>query len=435
MHVVIIGGGFGGMATAVRLAKMGHEVTLLEANQNLGGAIGSVQKGDFSWDTGPNSTLLPAVLRDLFRKSGRPLERELELIPSSPTRHVFHRKSKKIGEVDLPSGSRGDQMAALDQMEKGLGAQWAAYTDAFADDWEALRKDFFERPWSPHHASKHTTMLLRTRLTLHKAVNRSLRDERLRMLALQPAIMGGQDPRSVPAWMGLTSYLEQNFGRWKIVGGMGVLSEVLTERLATRGVLVRVGTKVEDLVVHSGKVIGVQLPEGTLEADSVVCAIDPRTLPALQAASSKSLPAMPPLVCHIGLSGDLPDLPDEYVIHGDPTIAVRTNNQAPPGSQAWTILGRGRINDDLVQTLASRGLDVNRNVDTRLLRTAKDMVMDWNGSPYGVLWRGRNTLTHMLGNNGPISGLYLSGAHTHPGAGLPQVGLSAANVAQLIGLA
>ncbi len=69
MQVAIIGGGLGGMATAVRLAKMGHEVTLLEATDQLGGAIGTVHKGDFAWDTGPNSTLLPAVLRDLFRKA------------------------------------------------------------------------------------------------------------------------------------------------------------------------------------------------------------------------------------------------------------------------------------------------------------------------------------------------------------------------------
>jgi phytoene dehydrogenase-like protein len=437
MHVAIIGGGLGGMATAVRLAKLGHEVTLLEASEQLGGAIGTIRKGDFAWDTGPNSTLLPAVLRDLFRKSGRPLERELELIPSSPSRHVFYKKDKKLGEVDLPSGSRADQIAALDQMGKGLGAQWAAYTDAFADDWEALRKDFYERPWSPPHASKHTTSLMRSRLTLHKAVHRSLSDERLRMLALQPAIMAGQDPRSLPAWMGLTSYLEQNFGRWTIAGGMGVLSKVLTERLGTRGVEVLTNTRARDLEVDGGRVVGVQLADSVLSSDAVVCAIDPRSLPTLSPTSGHALPAMPPLACHLGLSGEVPDIPDEYVVHGDPTLVVLTNNQAPEGSHAWTVLGRGRINDDLVQTLANRGLDVNRSVDVRLVRTAKDMVLEWNGSPYGALWRGRSTLAHMLGNSGPrdgsLAGVYVAGAHTHPGAGLPQVGLSASNVAQLIG--
>jgi UDP-galactopyranose mutase len=101
MRVVIIGGGLGGMATAVRLAKIGHAVTLVEAASRMGGAIGTVTK-DFAWDTGPNSTLLPAVLRDLFRKSGRPLERELELVPCTPTRHVFYRKSKSWAKSTCP---------------------------------------------------------------------------------------------------------------------------------------------------------------------------------------------------------------------------------------------------------------------------------------------------------------------------------------------
>ncbi|MEJ7834177.1 MAG: FAD-dependent oxidoreductase, partial [Nocardioides sp.] len=76
-RVVVVGGGLGGLASAARLAKLGHEVTLLESSPSLGGALSSVTEGGFTWDAGPTSTLLPAVLRDLFRKSGRPLEAEL----------------------------------------------------------------------------------------------------------------------------------------------------------------------------------------------------------------------------------------------------------------------------------------------------------------------------------------------------------------------
>jgi phytoene dehydrogenase-like protein len=98
----------------------------------------------------------------------------------------------------------------------------------------------------------------------------------------------------MPAWMGLSSYLEQNFGLWKVVGGMGALSEALTQRLDTRGVEVLTDTRAIDLVIQDGQVIGVQLPDGVLDADRVVCAIDPRRLPALQHATHHNLPAMPP---------------------------------------------------------------------------------------------------------------------------------------------
>ena len=104
-RVVVVGGGFGGLASAVRLAKIGHEVTLLEASDRLGGALGTVEQEGFRWDTGPTQTMLPAVLRDLFRKSGRPLEKELELVPVDPVRQ--HRFEDDDAVLDLPGGSRG----------------------------------------------------------------------------------------------------------------------------------------------------------------------------------------------------------------------------------------------------------------------------------------------------------------------------------------
>jgi len=71
MRIVVVGGGFGALAAAVRLAKLGHEVTLFEASDRLGGAIGSITHEGFTWQTGPTYTLVPAVIRDLYVKSGR----------------------------------------------------------------------------------------------------------------------------------------------------------------------------------------------------------------------------------------------------------------------------------------------------------------------------------------------------------------------------
>ena len=73
-RVIVIGAGLAGLATAVRLAKLGHQVTICEAEDRLGGALGRVEADGFTWDAGAASTTLPAALRDLFRKSGRPIE-------------------------------------------------------------------------------------------------------------------------------------------------------------------------------------------------------------------------------------------------------------------------------------------------------------------------------------------------------------------------
>lgn len=429
-QVVVVGGGFGGLASAARLAKLGHEVTLVEASGRLGGALGLVEQDGFVWDTGPTTTLLPAVIRDFFRKSGRAAEKEIDLVPVEPVQqHRFPDKSV----LDLPGGSRAAQLEAVTTaLGADAGRSWVEYVDDFGEVWEALRKDWFERPWS-EHAGKDAKRLLGTRLTLHKAVQRELRDERLRMLALHRSTFEGHEPRNVPAWVGLWSYVEQNFGAWTVPGGMGRLTAVLENRLRTRGVTVLTGTPARDVVVRDGRAVGVQLEGGVVDADRVVCAIDPRRLPALARFVARTMPAIPPSMCHIGVAGNVPDLPAEVVLHGDPTLVLRTTGTAPDGAHAWTILGRGRLAEDIVTALHRAGIKVRDQVEVRVDRSPRELVEQWSGSPLGVLWQGRNTLTHRLGTSTPVEHLHMAGAHTTPGAGLPSVGLSAALVAQVIG--
>ena len=430
-RVVVIGGGFGGLASAARLAKLGHDVTLVEASARLGGALGYVEQDGFRWDAGPTTTTLPAVIRDFFRKSGRPAEKEIDLVPVEPLRrHRF----PDGAELDLPGGSRAAQ---LDAVRSALGPeaadQWISYVDDFTEVWEALRRDWYERPWSDEHATKEARALLTTRVTLHKLVQRELRDERLRQVACHAATFDGHDPRNVPAWEGVWSYVEQNFGAWTLPGGMGQLADALESRLATRGVTVLTGTPALDLVVESGAVRGVRLEDGDLPADHVVCAVDPRRLPALASYVARTMPAIPPSICHIGVIGDVPPLPAEVVLHGDPTLVLRTTGTAPEGAHAWTILGRGRLAEDIVIALHRAGIKVRDQVEVRVDRSPRQQVEQWGGSPLGVLWQGRNTLARRLGTRTPVEGVFMAGAHTTPGAGLPSVGLSAALVAQVIG--
>ena len=435
-RVVVVGGGYGGLASAARLAKIGHDVTLLEAGPRLGGALGYVEQDGFRWDSGPTSTLLPAVLRDLFRKSGRALEKEVELVPVEPVRqHRFpDDDADETVVLDFPGGSRGAQIAAVDQaFGAGQGARWAAYVETFADDWEALRRDWLERPFSAEHASKHTRALLSTRMTLHKVLQKTFKDERLRDVAGYPMAMEGHDLRNVPAWMGMWTYVEQRFGSWTVPGGMGSLADALADRLQTRGVTVLLSTPALDLEVSGGRVVGVRTGSGTVDADEVVCAVDPRRLPALAPSVERTMPAIPPVVCHLGVVGPVPDLPSEVVLHGDPMLVLRTNGTAPDGAHAWTILGRGRLAEDIVTALQRKGIRVRDQVEVRVDRSPRELVQAWGGSPYGVLWQGRNTVTRRLGPRTPIEHVFLAGAHATPGAGLPSVGLSAALVAQVIG--
>lgn len=429
-RVVVIGGGFAGMASAARLAKRGHDVTLVERLPQLGGAVQQIESEGFAWETGPTATLLPAVIRDLFRKSGRPLEREIDLVPEPLIReHRFTDGSA----VSLPGGSRGVQMDAVDALGPGLGEQWANYVAGFADEWDLLRRTYFERPWRPEVTDKAVSDLLFTRTSLAKRTKKAFKDDRLRALAQHNAVFEGHDPRDVPGWVGLLSYVEQNFGSWTVPGGLSRLSGALASRLETRKVNVQTGVAVRDIVLREGRAVAVTTDAGDLDADHVVCAIDPRGIPALAEHVKRTLPALPPVACHLGLSGDdLPDLPHEVVFHGDPMLVVRTTGRAPDGAQAWTVLGRGLLAEDIVLALARRGINVRPHVEVRVDRSPRAQVEHWHSSPMGVLWQGRSTLKNKISTRTPVPGVYAAGAHTVPGAGLPWVGLSAALVAQEI---
>ncbi|WP_298747527.1 NAD(P)/FAD-dependent oxidoreductase, partial [uncultured Nocardioides sp.] len=271
-RVVVVGGGLGGMAVAARLAKSGHEVTLLERSPDLGGALGSVSEQGFTWDAGASYTLLPAVLRDLFRKTGRPLERELDLEPLDLVReHRFEDDTT----LALPT-SRAGQLRALDALEPGLGERWATHVDSYTEDWEVLRQHYFEHPWERTDLPDAVRRRFDSREMLHKRLKRTLKDERLRDLATFPFLADGHDPRNVPAWMGLVAYLEQRFGTWHVRGGMARVGEVMAGRLTTRGVTVLLGTPARDVVLREGRAVAVRTDDGEIAADEVVVAIDPR---------------------------------------------------------------------------------------------------------------------------------------------------------------
>jgi phytoene desaturase len=445
-RVVVVGGGLGGMAAAARLAKLGHQVTLCEQGPTLGGALGVVEEQGFVWDAGPWSTTLPAVLRDLFRKSGRPLERVADLALVEPARtHRFVDGT----ELALPTGSRADQ---IDAMTPVLGAdaagRWAEFVDGLAPVWELLRKAALEQPFTGCSAlDRRQQKLLDARRSLRKVCRKTFRDERLQTLLLHHTVMQGSEPRDTPGFIGVEHYVERTFGLWRPAGGMYAVTKALTTRLRERGVDVRTETEATGIVCKDDAVDTVVLADAsTLGADVVVGAIDPRRVfRMLESAPTareplrdvdRTIPAVPPGMTHLGLhaTADVPTLSGETVLHGEEfTLVVRPDEVAPAGHVGWTVLRRGNVGENTLDALARHGLDVREQVVARVDRSPADIVRAAGGSPYGVRWAGPRTLDWRPLNQTPVRGLYLVGASAHPGAGVPLVGLGAALVAQLVG--
>ena len=195
-RVVVVGGGFGGMAAAARLARLGHEVTLLERAEHLGGALHARSAhDDFAWDAGPTTTLLPAVVRDLFRKSGRPLERELDLQPLDLVReHRFEDGSA----VRLPGGSRAAQLAAFERSARASAGSGSTTSASYADRGSCCAEAYFERPCDPDVAPRELAGLLDRRECCTSGCSGRSRTSGCGCVAGHPFVVDGHDLRNVP---------------------------------------------------------------------------------------------------------------------------------------------------------------------------------------------------------------------------------------------
>lgn len=488
--MVVVGAGLGGLAAAARLARLRHEVTVLEQADRVGGKLNTRSAGGFTWDTGPSLITLPAALRDLFRKTGRPLDDVLELVPVDPlVRYRF-----PDGTVlDLPHAGRHDVLAAIGDTLGGRAAdEWGALLDRAGRMWQAVRRPFLEQPfagWRTLLGQVRDVPTIAPGRTLRGLGRRSLSDPRLRLLLDRYATYTGSDPRRAPAALAVIPYVEHTFGGWYAPGGLYRIAEAVRDRALLRGAVVRTGADVVAVTESGGRVDGVRLANGsTLAADVVVANADathlyrdllprPRLVPRGQ-------PSLSGFVVLLGLRGRTPGLAHHTVLfpaHYDAEFdAVFGPEPGPPDdpavyvsapddpalrphddAEAWFVLVNapvhaavhaavpGRVDwdapalaaayaDHLLDRLADRGLDVRERVVVRETRTPADLARATRapgGAIYGTASHGARAAFLRPANRSPVRGLFLVGGSAHPGGGLPLVTLSAAIVAQLIGRA
>lgn len=287
-RVVVVGAGMGGLAVAARLAALRHDVLVCEASDTWGGKLGCLRRDGFTFDTGPSLLTLPAVYRDLFAKTGPPLESCVELRPVDPVaRYRFPAGSGRgVTWLDVPNAAPAALRAALDDaLGAGSGADWARLLDRAYAIWQVTRGPVLESALGGHRdllRLAHRPGDVRTVApwqTLRGLGRRSLRDPRLRLLLDRYATYTGSDPRRAPAALVVVPYVEQTFGAWYVAGGLRRLGAAVLARAVQCGARLRTGAPVSSVVVDAGRAAGVVLTDGErLRADVVVSDVDARQL-------------------------------------------------------------------------------------------------------------------------------------------------------------
>ena len=279
MRVGVVGAGVGGLATAVRLAALGHEVTVLEQADRPGGKCGLVELDGYRFDSGPSLLTMPWVVRDLFADtSPADAADELDLVRVEPvTRYRFADATTVELGADLPR-----TLAALEAWSPGTGADWMRYLGTCGAMWRASEPFLTAPPpWPPRRPrlderppTPRDLLRVQPWRTLRGLARSHARDPRLRMVIERFATYAGADPRRAPASLAVGGYVEHAFGAWHVRGGLYALVEALVRRLGELGGELRLSTPVRRIAIAGDRVCALETDGEPLACDAVVSDTD-----------------------------------------------------------------------------------------------------------------------------------------------------------------
>lgn len=273
-RAVVIGGGFGGLAAAIRLQSMGFATTILEKNTQLGGRAGRIREKGYVFDAGPSLITAPTVIDALYKSAGTTLAQRLPLVALDPYYRVHFHDGTWIDYS-------GDAEAMKAQMRRFDVRDADAY-DRFQADADPVRQTVMSDAlggapldtWGKMLRFVPKALRLKAFLPLHFHVSRYFRDFRHRFLfSFHPLFIGG-DPFRSPSIYRMISSLEKVEGVWFTPGGMHSLVESLAALFQEKGGQILLGSEVERIVVEGGRAKAVVVQGVEHPADLVVSNAD-----------------------------------------------------------------------------------------------------------------------------------------------------------------
>ncbi|MES2423694.1 MAG: phytoene desaturase [Pseudomonadota bacterium] len=477
---MVIGSGFGGLAAAVRLGARGYRVTVLEKLDAPGGRAYVYRQDGFTFDAGPTVITAPFLLEELWEMCGRKLSDDIDLRPVAP----FYRIRFDDGTSFDYSGDAQAMRAEVARLAPGDVAGYERFLQAS----EAIFKVGFEQlghvafdSWTDMAKVVPDLLKLEGYRTVYSLACKYVEDPRLRVVLTFQSLLVGGNPFSTTSVYCLIAFLERRWGVHFAMGGTGSLVIGLVGLIEGQGNRVLCNQGVAEILVRDGAACGVRLESGdTLAADIVVSNADSastyRYLLAPQHRKrwtdkriEKSHYSMSLFVWYFGTRRQYPDVAHHTILLGPrykellkdifdrklladdfsmylhrPTAT--DPSMAPPGCDAFYVLSpvphlqsgtdwasvaepyrlalQQRLSDTVLPGLA------DEVVTSRLLtpQDFQDRLSSFRGAAFGM----EPLLTQSAwfrphNRSEEVERLFLVGAGTHPGAGLPGV-LSSARV-------
>ena len=475
---IVIGSGFGGLAAAIRLSCKGYDVQVLDKLDAPGGRAYVHRQDGFTFDGGPTIITAPQLLEELWTLCGKRMSDDITLKPMEP----FYR-------IRFDDGSwfdySGDEATMRREVERFCAADLPGFDRFIAAADQACKLGFEDLGGMPFNSFSDLLAALPSMVkmmaweSLYTLVSRHISNPKLRIVfSFHPLLIGG-NPFAVTRVYSLINTLERRWGVHWAMGGTGALVKGLVNLLSERGVTVRCNAPVTRINIEQGRARGVTLENGErLDADIVVSNGDPawtyRYLVDAQHRRhwtdrkvARGKYSMSLFVWYFGTNRRYHDVPHHMIMLGpryrellddifkhhhlsdDFSLylhrpSASDPNLAPDGCDAFYVLapvphlGSGtdwsrdaeRFRQSIQHHLESTVLpDLGEHVVTSKLMTPQDFqdrLWSYQGAAFGlepILLQSAWFRPHNRSED--VEGLYMVGAGTHPGAGVPGVLMSA----------
>jgi len=272
---VVIGAGLGGLSAAMRLGSKGYSVTVIDRLDRVGGRGSSVTKNGFRFDLGPTILTVPQVFEKLWKDCGKDFAGDVELVPLDP----FYEIRWQDGSRFQVRSSEEEMLAEVTRnFPKDLKGYCKFLEDCekrYVFGFEGLGRRPMNKIWD---LLKEIPGFIRLRAdrSVYAHVSTRVKDPKLRMaLSFHPLFIGG-DPRNVTSMYILVSHLEKAFGVHYVKGGVQALADAMANVVKEQGGQVLLNSNVENITLSKQKADGVMLENGLkLNADIVVSNADP----------------------------------------------------------------------------------------------------------------------------------------------------------------
>jgi len=475
----IVGAGIGSLSLAIRLQSKGYDVEIFEKNSSLGGHAQQFELNGYRFDMGPTLITAPDIIQKLYFCANKNMFDELELISLDPFYRVFFSDGTKI---DYTSNS--DMMKS--QIEKFNFADSIQY-DKFIKTSKRIYQSVIEDGLGSEPFDSILSMLkfipkaynIGALDTSYRLATRYFKDFRTRFIfSFHPLFIGG-NPFSVPSIYSMISYLEKKGGIWYAKGGMKSLVNSLSNIFQELGGKLHTSSLVEKIIVENSIAKGIIIEGRFIPADAVASNADvshtyldliDRNIKKRwnEDKLNRAKYSMSAFLLYIGVKkkydkllhhniilshrykGLLEDIFKHKVLPEDFSMYVYIPSKteptmAPANSDSMYILVpvanlKSNINwteakrmfaNKIINFLEAEFDLVNfrENIEFEVIYTPDDFKNERNcyhGTPWGlepVLLQSAYFRTQNKSES--ISNLFLVGAGTHPGAGLPGVMLSA----------